>query len=859
MIDLKNSDCQKCGLCKFRKYVVNGYGPTTTAKIVLVGEAPGSDENNIGIPFVGKAGKLLDKILFKVGINRKEVFITNSIRCIPKAPPPQNVREPEPDELIACSEYLEKELLEIKPNVIVPMGNTALRVILGQRGVNITKKRGIEIWSEKYNCKVIPTFHPAAILRNPQHEGITIQDFQRIKLASESKEVAKKNIGQYTTIDTLELLDSLVEKLLNVDAFAYDIETTSLDWKTGKILCIAFTWKEGTGCVVPLTRYSGRPEEHTEIKERKVRKKVDGVWIQSEPKKVEVKKTVIVDEYFPYWEDKQAIVLEKLRTILKSDVKKIAHNGKFDVKFLIKNNLPVNNFYFDTMLAHHLIDENAVNSHGLKECTWVYTDMGGYDQPIEDWFKEKRIPEKKRNYAHLPADLLYKYNCMDTDATFRLFLQFEPKLEQEHVDGLFFRLIMPLTKTLTQAEIDGVQIDIDYLAKLKIDLSESLQKIEKEIKMKVGDDKFNLNSTPQLRKLLFDDLKLPSLKQTKKNQDATDEEVLIELAKMHEIPKMILDCRKLEKLLGTYISGIEEAMDEEHRIHTTYLIHGTVTGRLASREPNLQNIPRDDLRIKKLFVARPSWKIAEFDYGQAEFRHWANYSQDQKMIADIMMSDASKGVVDIHKLTAASVLGIPVEKVTKPQRQQAKGVVFGLMYGRGAKSLAEEFGISENEANQIIRVFFGKYPQAKKWLEEAIKTVKIHKQIRNVFGRVRRLPGIDSMEGDLRADAERQSLNSPIQSASSDMNNNAANRIYLKLRESNLHGILCLLVHDSLLYEIPENELYETVNIIKNEMERPIEGVSVPMVVEIKVGTRWGELKEIKDEEILERNKVSVS
>ena len=865
---LDNLNCKKCGLCRTRKCVVNGAG-TTTAKIVLVGEAPGKDEDLRGVPFIGLAGKLLDKLLLYAGLNRSDIFITNVVRCIPKAPPPQNVREPGPEEVLACSEYFEQEMSALKPTVIVPMGNSALRYIMQvQKGISITKVRGTELWSEKYKCKIMPIFHPAAILRQPKHEYVTKEDLKRIKTSSEFSELTTKKVGKYITIDNLTSLQMLVDKLLNVEDFSFDLETTGLNWQTNKILCISFSYESGLAYTVPLLRYNGRPEEYTHLVQRKVRKKIDGVWVDLGIKEIPQVKTRVVDEYYPFWETEQDLVLSLLQKVLASDVKKIAHNGKFDCKFLAQYNLPVHNFTYDTMLAHYLLNENAEGMHGLKGCAWQYTDMGGYDNVLEEWFKERKIADKNRNYAHLPPQMLYEYAAKDADVTYRLKTIFTPMLASEGLTLFFERLIMLLSDTLMKAEIDGTQIDVVYMQQLKKELTEEQIIIEKKIKdqvvvlrnqlrndltvrqivitpeMEIKLGEININSPEQLQVLLFEQLKLPVLKQTKGGktgitQPSTDEEVLIELAKRHIIPKQILEYRKLEKLLGTYISGIEEALDENNRIHSTFLIHGTVTGRLASREHNLQNIPRDDKRIKKLFIAKPGWKLIEADYAQAEFRHWANYSGDEKMLADLMSGS------DIHRLTASEVLGILIDQVTKDQRQQAKGVVFGLMYGRGAKSLAEEYGLSEGEAKKIISIFFGRYPRAEVWLREAIKTVRQYKQIRNIFGRLRRLPGIDSNDSWLRSEAERQALNSPIQSAASDMNCNAANRIKLAFAE-HLNGILCLLVHDSLLYEVPENELVESLNIIKKELERPTQNVVVPMTSEFKVGTRWGVLNDCK-------------
>jgi uracil-DNA glycosylase family 4 len=843
-MDLCNTNCTDCGLSRFRKNVIISEGPLD-AKIVLVGEGPGLEENDTGKPFVGPAGRELTKILFKAGIDRSSIFMTNVVRCIAKAPPPKNVRPPSDEEIAACNKYLEKELETIKPTIIVPMGNVALKAVMGSKGASITKYRGREIWSDKYNCKIMPVFHPAGILRQMSQEAITVEDFIRIKEASKFREMTKHEEGTYVTIDTLDLFDQFVSKITTQPEFSFDIETTGLNWQKDKVILISFTWKERTATIVPLIKYKPREEEYTELKIKKVKQKIDGKSVTVE-KEVPVTGIRVIDEYEDFWGDKQAYVLEKLKEVLGNQAEKIAHNGKFDIKFLIQLGLPVNNFTFDTMLAHYLLDENAIGRHGLKDCALSYTDMGAYDEALDLWFKERHISDEKKNYAQLPTELLYKYAGADTDCTFRLKNIFAAQLQKEDLRNFFDRLIMPLSDTLMWGEINGVQVDTKYLKELKAELTLERETLFKQLCAGAGKE-INFNSTKQLRDLFFNQLKYPVVKHTKGGKSgiqspATDEEALSIWAakgKGFELATLMLDYRRVGKLLNTYVEGIEAALDDQGRIHTTYLIHGTVTGRLSSREPNLQNIPRDDKRIKRLFVARPGWALIEADLGQAEFRIWAQYSKDEKMITDIKAATDGSGP-DVHKLTASEVMHIPLEEVTKKQRQQAKNTVFGLMYGRGAKSLAEEHGMSVYEAEKIIKHFFSKYPRAEKWLHDVVATVKAYQQVRNLFGRIRRLPTIQSPDEWIRAEAERQAKNSPIQSAASDMTCNAANRIKLRFVEEQLSGIFCLQVHDSLTYEVPLNELEKSLNIIKEEMERPVRDMIVPIVAEFKVGDRLG-------------------
>lgn len=890
MFDLQNNNCQKCGLCSLRRNVVNGSG-SPTARIMLVGEWPGAPEDKTGDVWSGPIGEEVKRLLYKAGIPQSDVFLTTTVRCYPKVPGEQRRGEPtirpiKKEEVEACADYLDKEIAALNPTVIVAMGTVAVKRVLGSGGT-IKAARGGEMWSDKYNCKVMAIYHPSVIRRNPAYEGFTVEDLRRIKISAEYRELTPKKLGTYMTVDTIEKFETLIDRLHNAPAFAYDIETNSLDFMDGKVMCISFSWRSGTAVTLPITRYNGRTEERTKLVERKTRKKVNGQWVETGVKQVPKIETVVIDEYFNYWGDKQDYVIEKLRKAFMSDAIKIAHNGKFDNKFLYKYmGIFVYKFWFDTMLAHHLLNENAEGMHGLKECAWNYTDMGGYEEPLEKWFEENESGSKKsRNYAKVPPALLYLYGGMDSDVTFRLYELFKPRIEEEKLDKLLSRLVMPLSETLTQAELYGVMLDQDKLELYKKQVETEIARREKELREvcaqhNLGDlvtPEFNFSSNDQLAKVFFERLKLPITKLTDKSQKpAVDEEVLKDLQTRHVIPKLVLELREVSNVLSKYLEGMEKRVDIHYALHSSFLIHGTVTGRLSSSDPNLQNIPRDplfilddngdhvnkkgqkgwEIKIKGLFIPRPGYIWIESDYGQAEFRHWANYSQDQDMIRDIIAADNGTGP-DIHKKTASIAWNIPIDQVDKFMRDAAKRIVFGIMYGRQAKSIAEQImqdtgkDFSEAQAQTIIDQFLSRYPVAKQWLDLAILTTRQFKQIRNIFGRIRRLPGIDHPVEFTRQEHERLAMNSPIQAAASDMTCNAANRMRLAFEEQKIDGRVLILVHDAIYCEIKEEDFERGINMMKEQMERSILGVNVPMKAEFKVGPNWGEAKEYKFEHAL--------
>lgn len=807
---ISNAGCIKCGLCKTRKNIVNGTGDPA-AKIFIIGEGPGLKEDVYGQPFVGPAGSLLKRLLTEAGVDYREIFMSNIVRCLPKGTT-KAVREPDAEEIEACAPYLEAEIAAVKPTIIVPCGNTALKYILGAKNVNITSKRGLEIWSDKYNCKIMPIFHPAAILRNPKYESVTVQDLARIKTSSTTTGLSALGMGDYKVADTPEKLNELFAALETEPEIAIDLETTGLDWLKTDIISLGFSWKERTGWCLPL------------LKSKIASYDVDGNLIETPNER--------------FWDDATYLKIEnRLKKALALPSKKIFHHGKFDLKHLEYHGFKVANVYFDTMLAHHLIDENAENLHGLKDCAWVYTDMGGYDKEVSDWFAINK--KLKGQYIYLPYAVLTKYNAADADCTFRLFKKFEPTIVAQGLTRLYKQIVNPAQAVLLQTELTGVQVDTAYIEKLRIEYSAKKDELEKQIYSTVGT--FNINSAKELRSVLYEQNNFKTSRTTKKGAMSTDKATLDELAttySTHAVPKLLLQYRETSKMLSTFIEGLSFWLDSQGRIHSTYKQHGTVTGRLSSAEPNLQNIPRDST-IRGIFIAKPGHTLIEADYGQAEFRFWALYSQDPQMIADI-----SSGK-DIHKMTAASAFGVSIESVTKKQRQDAKAIVFGLMYGRGTWSVAQQLGMSEDDAEKVVQIFFSRYPKAKRWLKDTVSFARSNGYVKNHFGRLRRLPGINSADEMVRSEAERQAKNSPIQSGASDMTMIAGIRIKKKFESLKLAGQLVLTVHDSVIYEVPDAEVSESVKIIKEEIERPIEGINVPMQAEIKIGHRWGALDEI--------------
>jgi len=800
--------CNKCKLCETSsargivETCIPGCGPIVKEgylydptmrpiEIMLVGEAPGYDEVLQRKPFVGEAGKVLDKCLTEAGVERRSIFITNVVKCRPL-----NNETPPLSAIKACAEYLDKEIEEIKPRVIGLLGNVAIERVLGKGVGGVSKIRGNVFWSEKYNCTCIPMFHPAYLLRNIEQVSLVdylVKDLRLLKEAALVEKYEKKvKPVTYTVCDTIEKVKELFANLMKEPVFCFDLETTGFDFLEDDILCTSFSYQEYTAFVLPLF-----------LKDN-------------------------------YWKENEKFIIESLKKCFaRTDCEKVAHNLKFDAKFLRRIGVEVKGSIFDTMIAHYLLDENARGEHGLKDLAWKYTDIGGYDKEIKSFIKD--------GLDKAPRELLYKYSATDPDCTMRLYNIFKPKLEKEKVSYFYATFIIPAIKLLIDMEWVGVKVDSGRLKFLGKKYSEILTDIEsrlrnfpevQQLEQRTG-KAFNFRSPLQLRELLFGYLKLPSTTTTAKGFDSTGEKVLEEISKLHEIPKLLLDHRKYSKLKFTYVEGIKDLIAKDGRLHTTYLLHGTTTGRLASAKPNLQNIPRDG-EIKSIFVPGEGWIFIEADYSQIEFRAWANYSKDTAMIEDI------KSGKDIHRMIASIVFGCSSEQITRSQRQVAKGTVYGLMYGRGSDSIAKEFGISVLEAKKIVDVFFSRYPQAKEFLENIKKQVRRDGRLRSFFGRIRRLPGIHSRDKMVVAEAERQALNFPFQSMASDITMLCGIRVQEVIKEKGFKSYQVLTVHDSLVWEVPKEELEEMLKIVYEETSRQLPGITVPIEAEIKVTNVYG-------------------
>ena len=794
--------CTKCELHKISKCnCLSGRG-NLKADLFFICDAPAAEEESSKTPLSGYSGILLDEILKKHNLSRKDVFISYVCRCRPTSSLQDRQNRPlKSQEIKACREYLEKEIREVSPKIIIPLGGVASGVILGKK--QILEIRGHVFESEEFNCKVIPTIHPFSCFKHQEHKKFLMLDIQRaVNCLTNTQTVPKTN---YLVIDTEDMLDEIVKRMKDVKEFSLDLETEGFNWQSDRIIGVSMSWKSATGIYIPILQQ------------------------------------MVVDEKQIITPTFKHDVFPKLKSLFENPEKKIIYaNAKFDAKFLRAVNINPQ-IYFDVISAHHLIDENS--AHDLKTLAWLYTDMGGYEQELTGFFEG--LPKKDRSYLSIPVEILAKYGAADADATFRVYQVLREELKKCGVEYVMYNIIMPMTKVLLDMEYRGVLLDDQLLGQLKNKYEGQLMLIRDEVQKEVGD--VNLNSNKQLQHLFFDILKLTPTTRTKTGY-SVDKKALEILAKQHPIPSKIVEYRKISKLLSTYIVGMSADMDKDCRIHTRYNLAvkddedqsgaAPVTGRLSSSSPNLQNIPKNS-DIKNLFKTFDNWSLIEADMSQMELRVMAGVSKDK------ILTQAFQNNEDMHTRTASELLGIPFGQVTKDQRTVGKCLNFGLNYGMQAQGLAETLKCSESQAAQYLKAFFTKFSGVARYMVSIKNQVKIQKMVSNIFGRKRRFFNINFSRFAQANDVERQAINFPIQSSASDIMSLATVRIHEKLRGFKAH--IVLTVHDSVVVEVENSQVVEVYKIMKEELEKGVEIFpDIPFKADFKIGKRWGDIREVK-------------
>lgn len=626
------------------------------------------------------------------------------------------------------------------------------------------------------------------------------KELEFTKLLQEISSLETKEKLDYKIIKSEKELEELILDLEKVGEFAIDTETTSLNPIDAELVGISISYKEKEAFYIPVGHYVHRP-----------------------PSAVRSQENLDL-----------SVVIEKFKKILEDEkIRKIGHNLKFDLEILRRYGIELKGIHFDTMIASYLINP-SFRQHNLNYLALEHLDHKMI--PISDLIGTGK---KQKSFAEVPIKDACIYSCEDADFTLRLKEVFAPKLSLLSLEKLFFEVELPLIEVLAEMEMVGVSIDTQHLKKMSQDLSRQLDDLTQQIYDLAG-KKFNINSTQQLSKILFEDLKLTPVRRTaKKTAQSTDIGVLETLAKEHPLPKILLDYRQLSKLKSTYIDALPALVNKRTgRIHTSFNQTVTATGRLSSSDPNLQNIPiKTDLgkKIRKAFVPRNSeYLLMSADYSQVELRILAHFSQDKTLMT------AFKRDEDIHIRTASEVFGVPIEKVTQEERAVAKTTNFSIIYGVSAYGLSQSTGMTPQEAAMFIDIYFKRYPRVKSYIDEMIELARKQGFVTTLLGRRRYIPEIDSSNRQKREFAERTAINTPIQGSAADLIKVVMIDVAEELKGKKSKMIL--QVHDELVFEVSKDELDFVKEMVKDKMENTIQ-LDVPITVDINVGENWLEAK----------------
>jgi DNA polymerase-1 len=604
--------------------------------------------------------------------------------------------------------------------------------------------------------------------------------------ATSGRKTIKEVPHVYQSVTSDMAMKFFMQNLMKQSSVCFDTETTGLDALTAELVGIAFSWEAGKGFYIP----------------------------------------------FPENKDEAQKVIETLRPFFEAEtIEKIGQNLKYDIKVLHKYNIKVKGKCFDTMLAHYLINPDMRHNMDVLAETYLnYTPVS-----ITELIGKKG--KNQLSMRDVPLEQQTEYAVEDADITFQLAQHFRPELAEAKTEELFNTIEIPLLHVLADMELEGINLDKDFLNSLSEDLNNDIKNLESKI-FEEADQEFNIASPKQLGEVLFDKLKLVDKpKKTKTGQYSTAEDVLSYLAKDHQIIRDVLEYRGLAKLKSTYVDALPLQVEESTgRVHTDYMQTVAATGRLSSNNPNLQNIPIRTERgrqVRKAFVPRDeNHTLLAADYSQIELRIIAALSEETTMI------EAFKNGEDIHASTASKVFNIPLNEVTREQRGNAKTVNFGIIYGVSAFGLSNQTDLSRTEAKELIETYYKTYPKLRNYMSEQIDFARDHGYVQTVLGRRRYLKDINGSNAIVRGAAERNAVNAPIQGSAADIIKIAMINIHKKLTEGNYKTKMLLQVHDELVFDVYKPELDELKSLIKSEMENAYK-LSVPLVVDLGIGKDW--------------------
>ncbi|MGB0712539.1 MAG: DNA polymerase I [Gammaproteobacteria bacterium] len=600
---------------------------------------------------------------------------------------------------------------------------------------------------------------------------------------------------EYDVVTTLPRLQMWLQRLRHAELFAFDTETTSLNYMQAQVVGVSFAIRPGEAAYVPFGHdYPGAPDQLSEH-----------------------------------------AVLSRLKPLLEDpDRSKVMQNLKYDTEVLANHGIALRGVAFDTMLESYVVNSSAgrhdmdsLARRLLNHETIHYEDIAGKGA-------------KQLSFNEIPLETAGPYAAEDADITLRLHQAQWPELSAEPtLYGVFTDIEMPLAPVLARIERTGVRINPDMLRDQSSAMAKRMIEVEQRAHEVVGQP-FNLGSPKQLQKILFEDMGLPVVKKTPKGQPSTAEDVLEKLAEDYELPRLILEQRGLAKLRSTYLDKLPELIDPfTGRIHTSYHQAVAATGRLSSTDPNLQNIPvrtEDGRRIRQAFIPEDGFVMVAADYSQIELRIMAHLSGDQSLL------DAFAAGADIHSATAAEVFGLDPEQVDGEHRRRAKAINFGLIYGMSAFGLSAQLGIERSEAQSFVDLYFDRYPGVKRYMEDTRKKAHDDGYVETLYGRRLYLPDIQHRNPQIRAGAERAAINAPMQGTAADIIKRAMIDVDEWIQAEACDVAMTMQVHDELVFEIPEGQLQARIESIRDLMQSAApEDFRVPLIVDVGTGANWDE------------------
>ncbi len=677
------------------------------------------------------------------------------------------------------------------------------KAIISKKLVTLMKDVPVEKKIEEFRLKNIDKDKLYKFLREMEFNRLLSSaismygepNLEKNKIETTPKEkFSKINKDDYYLITNDTEINKWIKEAEEVGELAIDTETNSLDPHQADLVGISLSTKIGKACYIPIGHKS----------------------------KECLKKELVIKKLKPLLEDKS--------------VKKIGQNIKFDFIVLFKQGINMNCME-DTMLMSYVLDAGK-NRHNMDTLSEIHLQHKTIS------FKEIVGTGKKEiNFSEVELDKAMEYAAEDADITYRLYKIFGKNLKLEKLTNIYELFEKPLIKILAFMEIEGIKIDKKFLETLSKKFYKKIIELEKKV-FKISKKEFNIASPKQLGEIIYNDLKIAALKKTKKGSFATNASVLEDLAfKGHKFPQLILDWRQVSKLKNTYTDALPEHINPStKRVHTSFLLAATTTGRLASSDPNLQNIPiksEEGRDIRKAFIAEKGFSLISADYNQIEMRILAD-------LADVKeLKKAFKNNEDIHSLTASQVFDVDIKKVNQDMRRKAKAINFGIIYGISQYGLAKQINVSNHEADNFLKAYFSRFPEIEIYMDNTKKFCRKSGYVNNIFGRRSHFNGINDKNFNIRNFQERAAINAPIQGSASEIMRLAMIRLDKKFESlKNNKSKILLQIHDELIFEVPEKEVKKITKIIQEEMmsvtQSDLHSFSTPLTVDINIGDNWG-------------------